>query len=129
MSVLRYYGCTDLCIRIFGSLVCNIRLISDLCLVLCCDIYRDTLISSMYSACMIKYMIVNRGRYKLVSEPTACRKCWNYALEAIINCIIIIPGSLLMFICLCYNCNGLCGGLPSSMLTTSGGKPICRCGI
>src|ERR1043165_5673673 len=23
----------------------------------------------------------------------------------------------------CYNCNGLCGGLPSSMLTTSGGKP------
>src|SRR3954471_8011642 len=55
--------------------------------------------------------------------------CWNYALEAIINGIIIIPGSLLMFICLCYNCNGLCGGLPSSMLTTSGGKPICRCGI
>src|ERR1043165_136692 len=51
--------------------------------------------------------------------------CWNYALEAIINCIIIIPGSLLMFICLCYNCNGLCGGLPSSMLTASGGKHIC----
>ena len=48
--------------------------ILDLCLVLCCDIYRDTLISIMYSACMIKYMIVNRGRYKLVSEPTACRK-------------------------------------------------------
>src|SRR3954463_16729090 len=53
MSVLRYYGCTDLCIRIFGSLVCNINLISDLCLVLCCDIYRDTLISIMYPACMI----------------------------------------------------------------------------
>src|SRR3954471_13455143 len=28
-------------------------LISDLCLVLCCDIYRDTLISIMYPACMI----------------------------------------------------------------------------
>src|SRR3954466_10389287 len=55
--------------------------------------------------------------------------CYNYALEAIINCIIIIPGSLLMFICLCYNCNGLCGGLPSSMLTASVGKPICRCGV
>src|ERR1041384_2225266 len=53
MSVLRYYGCTDLCIRIFGSLVCNISLISDLCLVLCCDIYRSTLISIMYPACMI----------------------------------------------------------------------------
>src|ERR1043165_2572208 len=56
-------------------------------------------------------------------------ECWNYALEAIINCIIIILGSLLMFIYLCYNCNGLCGGLPSSMLTASGGKPICRCGV
>src|ERR1043165_5656728 len=55
--------------------------------------------------------------------------CWNYALEAITHCSIIIPGSLLMFICLCYNCNGLCGGLPSSMLTASGGKPICRSGI
>ena len=49
-------------------------LFQNLCLVLCCDIYRNTLISIMYSACMIKYMIVNRGRYKLVSEPTACRK-------------------------------------------------------
>src|SRR3954471_15605867 len=28
-------------------------LISDLCLVLCCDIYRSTLISIMYPACMI----------------------------------------------------------------------------
>src|SRR3954468_3623621 len=55
--------------------------------------------------------------------------CWNYALEAIIKCIIIIPGSLLMFICMCYNCNGLCGGLPSSMLTAFGGKLICRCGV
>src|SRR3954470_23878668 len=55
--------------------------------------------------------------------------CSNYALEAIINCIIIISGSLLMFICLYYNCNGLCGGLPSSMLTAFGGKPICRCGV
>src|SRR3954463_12863774 len=47
--------------------------ISDLCLVLCCDIYRDTLISIMYSACMIKYMIVNRGRYSSVvsSAPLA----------------------------------------------------------
>src|SRR3954469_4553752 len=53
MSVLRYYGCTDLCIRIFGSLACNIGLISDLCLLLCCDIYRSTLISIMYPACMI----------------------------------------------------------------------------
>src|SRR3954466_245114 len=52
--------------------------------------------------------------------------CWNYALEAIINCIIKILGSLLMFICLCYNCNGLCGGFPSSMLTAFGGKSICR---
>src|SRR4051812_46026795 len=33
--------------------------------------------------------------------------CLNYALEAIINCIIIILGSLLTFICMCYNCNGL----------------------
>src|ERR1043165_7285826 len=55
--------------------------------------------------------------------------CWNYALEAIINCIIIILGLLLMFIFLCYNCNVLCGGLPSSMLTASGGKPVCRCGV
>src|SRR3954470_4468364 len=53
MSVLRYYGCTDFCIRILGSLVCNIRFISDLCLVLCFDIYRSTLISIMYPACMI----------------------------------------------------------------------------
>ena len=34
-------------------LACNIRLISDLCLVLCYDIYRHTLISIMYPACMI----------------------------------------------------------------------------
>src|SRR3954464_9195566 len=54
MSVLRYYGCIDLCIRIFGSLACNIfSLISVLCLVLCCDIYHSTLISIMYPACMI----------------------------------------------------------------------------
>src|SRR4051812_5013366 len=53
MSVLRYYDCITLCIRILGSLVCNINLISDLCLVLCCDIYRSTLISIMYPACMI----------------------------------------------------------------------------
>src|SRR4051812_21546720 len=43
--------------------------LSDLCLVLCCDIYRNTLISIMYSACMIKYMIVNRGHY--TPEPPA----------------------------------------------------------
>src|SRR3954467_12465602 len=53
MSVLRYYDCITLCIRILGSLVCNINLISDLCLVLCCDIYRSTLISIMYPSCMI----------------------------------------------------------------------------
>src|ERR1041384_1234502 len=78
-----------------------------------------------------------KTKVPLVSENHATRLLslvqvgdyWNYALEAIINCIIIIPGSLLMFICLCYNCNGLCGGLPSSMLTASGGKPICRCGV
>src|SRR3954468_22716073 len=50
MSVLRYYVCMT---YVFGSLVCNINLISDLCLVLCCDIYRSTLISVMYPACMI----------------------------------------------------------------------------
>src|SRR4051812_25134740 len=54
MSVLRYYDCITLCIRILGSLACNIfSLILDLCLVLCCDIYRSTLISIMYPACMI----------------------------------------------------------------------------
>src|SRR3954470_22249573 len=53
MSVLRHYDCITLCIRILGSLVCNIRLISDLCLVLCCDTYRSTFISIMYPACMI----------------------------------------------------------------------------
>src|SRR3954470_3755752 len=53
MSVLRHYDCITLCIRILGSLVCNISLISDLCLVLCCEIYRSTFISIMYPACMI----------------------------------------------------------------------------
>ena len=37
-----------------------------------------------------------------------CHGCWNYALEIIINCIIIIPCSLLTFIFLCYNCNVNC---------------------
>src|SRR4051812_48774109 len=53
MSVLRYYGCTDLCFRIFGSVGCIIVTFYLLCLVLCCDIYRSTLISIMYPACMI----------------------------------------------------------------------------
>src|ERR1043165_9558850 len=54
MYVLRYYGCTDLCIRILRSLVCIIcNLLSLLSLVLCCDIYRSTLILIMYPACMI----------------------------------------------------------------------------
>ena len=34
----------------------------------------------MYIVCMIKYMIVNRGRYKLVSELTACRKTHSHYL-------------------------------------------------
>src|SRR3954466_6721325 len=53
MSVLRYYACTDLCFRILGSLACNIVTFYLLSLVLCCDIYRSTLISIMYPACMI----------------------------------------------------------------------------
>src|SRR3954463_11323955 len=68
MSVLRYYGCIDLCIRILGSLVCNISLISDLCLVLCCDIYRSTLISIMYPACMITvHDRKSRALHKVIS--------------------------------------------------------------
>src|SRR3954468_5371834 len=73
--------------------------------------------------------LVIRRRTSMVGRQQMRKGYWNYSLEAIINCIIIIPGSLLMFICLCYNCNGLCGGLPSSMLTAFGGKPICRCGV
>src|SRR3954465_14653591 len=53
MSVLRYYGCTNSFIRILGSLVCIIVTFYLLSLVLCCDIYRSTLISLMYPACMI----------------------------------------------------------------------------
>ena len=53
---------------------------------------------------------------------------WNYALEAIIKCITIILGSLLMFIFLCYNCNGIMRRFAKCMLTAFGGKPICRCG-
>src|SRR3954464_9149419 len=53
MSVLRYYGCTDLCNRTSDPWLVILYLISDLCLVLCCDIYRSTLISIMYPACMI----------------------------------------------------------------------------
>src|SRR3954471_23961597 len=56
---LTNYVCTqilclyNLCIWILGSLACNIRSLSYLSLVLCCDIYRSTLISVMYPACMI----------------------------------------------------------------------------
>src|SRR3954468_2179697 len=53
MSVLRYYDCLPYVFRILGYLVCNFNLISVWCLVLCCDIYRSTLISIMYPACMI----------------------------------------------------------------------------
>src|SRR3954462_5071978 len=53
MSVLRYYDCMT---YVFGSsdpwfVIFN--LLSYLSLVLCCDIYRSTLISIMYPACMI----------------------------------------------------------------------------
>src|SRR4051812_15644900 len=47
MVVLTYvFGSSDPWFVIFS-------LISVLCLVLCCDIYRSTLISIMYPACMI----------------------------------------------------------------------------
>src|SRR3954471_6026673 len=55
-------------------MACNIKLILDFGLVLCCDIYHNTLTSIMYPACMITVHGHNRGRYKLVSEPTVCRK-------------------------------------------------------
>src|SRR3954469_18078951 len=56
---LTNYVCTQIScltnsfIRILGSLVCNIVTFYLLSLVLCCDIYRSTLISIMYPACMI----------------------------------------------------------------------------
>src|SRR3954471_5438472 len=54
MFVLRYYDCMN---YVFGSSCFPWFVILDLfqilCLVLCCDIYRDTLISIMYPACMI----------------------------------------------------------------------------
>ena len=46
-----------------------------LCLVLCCDIFIVTPWSrSCTRRVWLLYMIVNRGRYKLVSELIACRK-------------------------------------------------------
>src|SRR4051812_12133242 len=45
------------------------RLISYLCLVLCCDIYRDTLISIMYPACMIT---VNDRKSRVLHYNTSC---------------------------------------------------------
>src|SRR4051812_22842528 len=56
---LTNYVCTQLScltnsfIRVLGSLVCIIVTFYLLSLVLCCDIYRSTLISIMYPACMI----------------------------------------------------------------------------
>ena len=50
-------------------------------LVLCCDII---IVTPWSRSCTLRvwllYMIVNRGRYKLVSEPTACRKPPNHSL-------------------------------------------------
>src|ERR1041384_5806883 len=47
MVVLTYvFGSSDPWFVIYS-------LVSDLCLVLCCDIHRSTLISIMYPACMI----------------------------------------------------------------------------
>src|SRR3954471_20103631 len=89
----------------------------------------NTQVSGIQFTCFCLSVFMNTDLCKQFFTMTSARTCWNYALEAIINCIIIIPGSLLMFIRLCYNCNGLCGGLPSSMLIASGGKPICRCGV
>src|SRR3954469_6474803 len=70
MSVLKYYDFITLCIRILGSLVCNIGFISDLCLVLCCEIYRDTLISIMYPACMIA---VHDRKSRALQQPLYSR--------------------------------------------------------
>src|SRR4051812_10255136 len=56
---LTKYVCTQISclinsfIRILGSLACNIVTFMFLSLVLCCDIYRSTLISIMFPWCMI----------------------------------------------------------------------------
>src|SRR3954465_15524139 len=61
-------------------------LISDLCLVLCCDIYRSTLISIMYPACMItvhdrKSRVLHHGSGRRVGD--ARRWLLLESLEAI----------------------------------------------
>src|SRR4051812_41622812 len=71
MVVLTYvFGSSDPWFVIFN-------LISDLCLVLCCDIYRSTLLSIMYPACMItvhdrKLRVLH---YRTSRTPRDTRRC------------------------------------------------------
>src|SRR3954470_7338831 len=74
MSVLRYYVCITYVFGSLRSLACNIRSLSYLSLVLCCDIHRSTLISIIYPACMITVHDCKPRVLQVVSEPTACRK-------------------------------------------------------
>src|SRR3954467_12468548 len=78
---LTNYVCTqilclyNLCIRILGSLACNIIPLSYLSLVLCCDIHRSTLISIMYPACMIT--VHDRKSRALHGGPAA--RGWGFS--------------------------------------------------
>ena len=82
VSVRRYLCFRWLiCIRVrVAPLSCNILVYPFVSSVVLWYYHRDTLISIMYPACMITVHDWNRGRYKLVSEPTACRKPPNHSL-------------------------------------------------
>src|SRR4051812_19407037 len=62
--------------RILGLYFCN--LLSVLCLVLCCDIYRSTLISIMYPACMITvHDRKSRALHIDIARRTSSQSTWR----------------------------------------------------
>src|ERR1043165_3539526 len=84
MVVLTYvFGSSDPWFVIFS-------LISDLCLVLCCDIYRSTLISIMYPACMIT--VHDRKSRALEDSCIQNRGVANYLLSLLFS-LVSLPFS------------------------------------